>query len=66
MRYEIRIDGAPSADVLLEEFPELRTSVRAAQTVLSGVIADETQLYGLLLRFQELGLHVTEFRRVAD
>lgn len=66
MRYEIRVDGAVPADALRETFPELEPSVRAAHTVLSGAVVDEEQLYVLLLRFQDLGLHVTEFRRIPD
>ena len=65
MRYEIRIDEAVAEDELSATFPELESTVRAAETLLSGVVADEGELYRLLMRFQELGLHVTEFRRVS-
>ena len=64
MRYEIRIDAAMPEDILREAFPELESGVRGAQTVLSGAVADEARLYGLLVRFQDLGLHVIEFRRL--
>jgi hypothetical protein len=37
--------------------------VMAGQTVLLGQVIDEAQLYGLLTRFQSLGLHVVEMRR---
>jgi hypothetical protein len=66
MRYEIRIDGSMPADTLREAFPELEPKVQAAHTVLSGPVVDEAQLYRLLVRFQELGLHVIEFCRLPD
>ena len=66
MRYEIRIDGDTAEAVLRESFPELELLDEATQTVMSGPVVDEAQLYGLLMRFQELGLRVTEFRQLPD
>ncbi|XUL93471.1 hypothetical protein ACQ86D_48370 [Streptomyces galilaeus] len=65
MRYEIRVDGEMS-HTMNEAFPELESVVAAGQTVLSGQIADEVELYGLLTRFQSLGLHVVEMRRLHE
>ena len=64
MRYEIRVDVPVSEGVLSEEFPELEPDVRDAQTVLEGLVVNEAQLYGLLVRFQDLGLQVVGFRRL--
>jgi hypothetical protein len=65
MRYEIRIDGMLGEQTRLEAFPELDRRVQSVQTVLSGELADEAQVYGLLARIQELGLRVAELRRLA-
>ena len=64
IRYEIRIDAAMPEGILREAFPELEPGNRAAETVLSGAVAGEGALYDLLVRFQDLGLHVIEFRRL--
>ncbi|MFC5643628.1 hypothetical protein [Kitasatospora cinereorecta] len=66
MRYEFRIAGTVSDVVLDEGFPELESAVLAGQTVLVGRIVDEAHLYGLLARFQALGLRVVELRQVLE
>ncbi|GAA2474025.1 hypothetical protein GCM10010276_06390 [Streptomyces longisporus] len=63
MRYEIRVDGQMS-DTLTAAFPELDSFVAPRQTVLFGEVTDEAHLFGLLARFQSLGLHVVEMRRL--
>ncbi|MGW2717816.1 hypothetical protein [Streptomyces sp. NPDC001492] len=63
MRYEIRVDGQ-MPDKLAAAFPELDSFVASRQTVLFGEVTDEAHLYGLLARFQSLGLHVVEMRRL--
>ncbi|MER5598360.1 hypothetical protein [Streptomyces sp. NPDC002265] len=65
MRYEFRIDGHMSK-TLAEAFPELEYVVAADQTLLFGPVVDEAHLYGLLARFQSLGLHLAEMRRLAQ
>ncbi|MEV7993343.1 hypothetical protein AB0O67_15890 [Streptomyces sp. NPDC086077] len=65
MRYEFRVDGEVS-QTLTEAFPELEHVVMSGQTVLYGPILDEAHLYGLLTRFQSLGLTVLEMRRLAE
>ena len=64
MRYEIRIAGVMSETGTREAFPELKAQVVPAQTILSGHVTDEAHLYGLLARLHELGLCVTELRRI--
>ncbi|MFD0265289.1 hypothetical protein ACFV7Q_02265 [Streptomyces sp. NPDC059851] len=65
MRYEIRIDGQMS-ETLSGAFPELKNFVITDETVLFGPVTDEAHLYGLLARFQALGLHVVEMRRLPE
>ncbi|GAA2252983.1 hypothetical protein GCM10010145_20920 [Streptomyces ruber] len=65
MRYEIRIDGHLS-ERLAKAFPELDHVVMSDQTLLFGQIIDEAHLYGLLARFQSLGLLVVEMRRLPE
>ncbi|MEV7285604.1 hypothetical protein AB0O01_13730 [Streptomyces sp. NPDC093252] len=65
MRYEIRVDGLMS-DTLTRAFPELRHVVILGQTVLFGPVVDEAHLYGLLSRFQSLGLRVVELRQLPE
>ncbi|MEU9339033.1 hypothetical protein AB0D49_38810 [Streptomyces sp. NPDC048290] len=65
MRYEIRVDGLMS-DTLTRAFPELGHVVISGQTVLFGPVVDEAHLYGLLSRFQSLGLRVVEMRQLPE
>lgn len=65
MQYEIRVDGHMS-ETLVSAFPELEHVVISGQTVLYGPVVDEAHLYGLLARFQSLGLHVVELRRLPE
>ncbi|WP_354637828.1 hypothetical protein [Kitasatospora camelliae] len=66
MRYEIRVAGTMSETLLKGAFPELESFVVARQTLLLGRIVDDAHLYGLLARFQSLGLRVTELRQLPD
>ena len=66
MRYEIRIEGLMREATLHEGFPELDGVFVPNQTILFGQIIDDAHLYGLLSRFQALGLRVTEIRRLPD
>ncbi|MFB6561414.1 MULTISPECIES: hypothetical protein [unclassified Streptomyces] len=63
MRYEFRISGVVP-DTLAASFPELDRTPVPEQTLLFGSVADEAHLYGLLTRFQSLGLRVLEMRRL--
>ncbi|MFI9646379.1 hypothetical protein ACIHAA_08825 [Streptomyces sp. NPDC052040] len=65
MRYEIRVDGQLS-QTLAQAFPELDHVTMSGQTVLFGPVLDEDHVYDLLVRFQSLGLHVVELRRLPD
>ncbi|MFD7609436.1 hypothetical protein [Streptomyces sp. NPDC059828] len=65
MRYEFRVSGHLSTAVA-GAFPELEGATVAEETVLYGPVTDEAHLYGLLARFQDLGLHVVEMRRLPE
>ncbi|GAA3378984.1 hypothetical protein GCM10020367_60710 [Streptomyces sannanensis] len=65
MRYEFRVTGSVSRAVA-DEFPELEKATVPPLTLLFGTVTDEAHLYGLLVRFQDLGLHVLEMRRLPD
>ncbi|MFF8280949.1 hypothetical protein ACF05T_33645 [Streptomyces lateritius] len=65
MRYEIRVEGHMS-ESLVQAFPELNHVTMSGQTVLFGPVVDEAQLYGLLARFQALGLRVLEMRQLPE
>jgi hypothetical protein len=51
--YEIRIKGKVGEPVL-ETFGELHASIKPAETVLRGPVADQAALHGLLDRIQAL------------
>lgn len=63
MRYEFRVSGVVP-DTLAANFPELARIPVREQTLLHGSVADEAHLYGLLTRFQSLGLRVLEMRQL--
>ncbi|MGW6751619.1 hypothetical protein [Streptomyces sp. NPDC055006] len=65
MRYEIRVEGHMS-ETLTNAFPELGHVKMAGQTVLFGPVVDDAHLYGLLARFQSLGLRVLEMRQLPE
>ncbi|MGX1372551.1 hypothetical protein RKD19_007910 [Streptomyces canus] len=65
MHYEIRVEGQMSR-TLTAAFPELKSCIVAEQTWMFGPVTDEVHLFGLLSRFQSLGLHVVEMRRTAS
>jgi hypothetical protein len=66
VRYEIRVSGVLQETTRREGFPELDSVVVSGQTVLFGDVVDEAHLFGLLNRFQSLGLTVTEMRQLPE
>lgn len=60
--YEIRVRGV-LGDLLLGAFPDLRAQAHGTETVLTGPLADQAALYGLLTQFEALGLELLEVRR---
>ncbi len=65
MRYEFRVVGTVS-QTLAEAFPEFDNTAVSEQTLFFGPVTDEAHLYGLLVRFQSLGIHVLEMRELPD
>jgi len=59
--YEITVGGQLS-DRLEEAFDGLTATPSSAGTVLSGEIADQAALYGVLERIESLGLELLEIR----
>jgi hypothetical protein len=64
-RYEIRIKG------ILDRrwsawFEDLQISSDGEQTVLSGWVADQAALHGLLIKIRDLGLTLISVRQLAQ
>ena len=62
--YEIRVRGQLGG-TLLGAFPDLHAQVHGTETVLTGPLADQAALYGLLAQIEALGLELLEVRRPA-
>jgi hypothetical protein len=60
--YEIRVRGLLDG-MLLGAFPDLHAQAHGTETVLSGPLADQAALYGLLAQIEALGLELLEVRR---
>jgi hypothetical protein len=63
--YEIRVRGLLGG-MLLGAFPDLRAQANGTETVLTGPLADQAALYGLLAQMEALGLELLEVRRTDD
>jgi len=61
--YEIRVSGVLPEDAAAE-FDDVRVSTADVSTVLTGELADQAALLGLLARLRALGVDVVEVRRV--
>lgn len=59
--FEIHVRGALTPETL-EEFEFLTATFVPAETVLTGVVPDQSALYGVLNRLQSLGLELVEVR----
>jgi hypothetical protein len=62
-RYEICIRGR-LGQTLRSAFPEFQARARRGDTVLTGVLADQAALYGLLAEIEALGLELIEIHRL--
>jgi hypothetical protein len=47
-------------------FPALDAQAHGADTVLTGILADQAALYGVLARIEALGLELLEIHRPPD
>jgi hypothetical protein len=61
-RYQIRIRGR-LGQTICSAFPALRARADGGDTVMTGVLADQAALYGVLAEVEALGLELIEVRR---
>ena len=61
--YQIRVRGR-LGETIRSAFPALRARVDGGDTVLTGVLADQAALYGVLAEAEALGLELIELRRL--
>lgn len=61
--YQVRVSGTIPDD-LLAELRDLTVSVEPAETVLYGLLPDQSAVVGLIARIHGLGLHLIEVRRL--
>ena len=62
-RYQIRVRGR-LGQTIRSAFPALRAQVDGGDTVLTGVLADQAAVYGVLAEAEALGLELIEFCRL--
>lgn len=62
-RYQIRVRGR-LGQTICSAFPALQAQADDGETVLTGVLADQAALYGVLAEAEALGLELVEVRRV--
>jgi len=62
-RYEIRVDGVLD-DCWADWFGGLQVTRDGTQTVISGPLADQPALHGLLAKLRDLGLSLVSVRRL--
>jgi hypothetical protein len=63
-KYEIRVQGR-LGDTFLRAFPALRAEYEDRETILTGELADQSALYGVLLQIEALGLELVSVRRIS-
>ena len=61
MRYQIRVRGR-LGETIRSAFPALQARTRGGDTVLTGLLADQAALYGVLTECEALGLELLEVR----
>jgi hypothetical protein len=62
--YQIAVRGE-FGDLLTAAFADLSVAADGANTVLTGAIRDQAELFGLLDRLRDLGLHVVGVNEVS-
>jgi hypothetical protein len=62
-RYEICVGGHLGETIRCAS-PDLRAQAAGGNTVLSGVLADQAALFGVIAQIEELGLVLVEVRRL--
>jgi hypothetical protein len=61
--YQIRVRGR-LGPLIRSAFPALRAQVDGDDTVLTGMLADQVAVYGVLAEVEALGLELIEVRRL--
>jgi hypothetical protein len=61
--YQIRIRGRLGR-TMLAAFPALHAQTQDEDTLLCGVVADQSALHGVLAQIEALGLELLEVRRL--
>jgi hypothetical protein len=61
--YTIRIKGQLGATAL-SAFPAMVSELKGSETLLTGLIADQSALFGVLAQIETLGLELLELRRL--
>ena len=61
--YQVRVRGR-LGPTIRSAFPALRARVDGGDTVLTGVLADQAAVYGVLAEAEALGLELIEVRRL--
>jgi hypothetical protein len=64
-QYQLRVSGSIPQD-LIRDLEGLNVTVEPAETVLYGTLADQSALFGLLVRIHDLGIQLLEVRRVTE
>ena len=62
-RYQISVRGR-LGHTMRAAFPALRARTRGEDTTLTGTLADQAALYGVLAEIEALGLELIEVRRL--
>jgi hypothetical protein len=62
--YQIRVRGT-LGDTLVDAFPTLHASVSEGHTILSGDIADQAALHGVLSLIESLGLELVAVQQLS-
>jgi hypothetical protein len=63
--YAIRIKGTVGR-AALGAFPTFKPEFRDGETILTGQLADQSALHGMLAQIEALGLELVELQRMAD
>jgi hypothetical protein len=61
--YTIRISGRLGATAL-SAFPSMVAELKGSETVLTGLLADRSALFGVLGQIEALGLELLELRQI--
>jgi hypothetical protein len=61
--YTIRIKGRLGATAL-SAFPSMVSELKGSETVLTGLLADRSALFGVLAQIEALGLELLELRQI--